>query len=148
MKRKLIDLAYCGIYCPECSFRVAYETQSREHLFSMPKKYDSFKNKALEDCKCDGCKQINICGDCDIKDCAISKKIEHCGECQDFPCKILLDFANDRVPHHKNAMKNLNFIKNNGMEKFLDKMNNYIFCDCGEKLSWYSEKCISCGKVR
>ena len=103
MDKKSINLAYCGIYCPECSFRVAYETQNREHLFSMPEKYDSFKDTALEDCKCSGCKQKNICGDCDIKDCANSKNLEHCGECQDFPCKIILDFANDGMSHQQRS---------------------------------------------
>ena len=148
MKEKSTNIAYCGIYCSECSFKVAYETQNIEHLFSMPEKYEKFKKTALEDCKCLGCKQENICGDCEIKDCAISKNLEHCGECLDFPCKLVTNFANDGMPHHKSAFENLEYIRNNGMKEFLNKMNEYIYCDCGAKLSWYLTKCLNCGKVR
>ncbi len=148
MEEKALDLAYCGIYCPECSFKVAFETQKREHLLAMPEKYDSFKNADLEDCKCSGCKHEKIRGDCKIKDCAISKNLEHCGECDDFPCDIILNFSNDGIPHHKNAMKNLKSIRINGVEEFLKKMDEQIKCDCGERFSWYLKKCIACGKVR
>ncbi|UCH89485.1 MAG: DUF3795 domain-containing protein [Thermoplasmata archaeon] len=148
MEDKAIDLAYCGIYCPECSFKVAYETQRNEHVLDMPEKYDSFKNADLVNYKCSGCKHENTCGDCKIKDCAISHNLEHCGECNDFPCEIILNFSNDGILHHKKAIDNLYYVRINGIEGFLRKIDKQLKCDCGERLSWYLKKCIECGKVR
>jgi hypothetical protein len=36
-------IAYCGLYCGACSFQVAYETEDRKHIDSMPSRYDKYK---------------------------------------------------------------------------------------------------------
>ncbi len=36
-------IAYCGLYCGACSFKVAFEEQNREHLMRMPAKYEYLK---------------------------------------------------------------------------------------------------------
>ena len=43
-------LAYCGLYCGACSFKVAFQEQNRGHLFAMPQKYAEYKDSELEDC--------------------------------------------------------------------------------------------------
>jgi len=148
MSDKFFDLAYCGIYCPECSFKVAFESKRREHLANMPSKYDSFKDSDLADCDCSGCKRQNVGGECRIKDCAVSRDLDHCGLCQDFPCEQLSAFADDGIPHHQKAVENLSFIKNNGIAEFFEKMETAALCSCGEQLSWYVKNCISCGKIK
>lgn len=130
-------LAYCGIYCAQCSFATAYETGNRAHLLAMPEKYDKFKNDELSECACGGCKAENICGDCAIKDCAAEKAVDCCADCPGFPCETLLAFANDGVPHHKAAVENLEAISAVGSEEWFKDFSANLQCDCGERLSWY-----------
>ena len=55
-------IAYCGLYCPLCSFVAAAETKDREHLLAMPKRYDHLKQDTLEECGCAGCRdQVDRC---------------------------------------------------------------------------------------
>lgn len=46
---------------------------------------------------CPGCVNMDkpFWGECSIKKCCEDKKLENCGMCNDFPCKILNDFAYD-----------------------------------------------------
>ena len=141
-------LAYCGIYCPECSFVAAYETGKREHLLAMPERYDEYKQATLSEVgNCPGCKLDNLCGDCDIKDCARSQgqqsmapkkeDIDSCAECAKFPCEKVLAFGNDGVPHHRQALENLMTISAIGKESWFEGFRKNLECDCGERLSWY-----------
>lgn len=136
-------IAYCGLYCGACSFRVAFEENDREHITQMPAYYDRLKNEPLEFCP--GCRLENKCGECDIRDCAISKGIEHCGQCKDFPCDILARFNSDGKPHHEESINNLNLIKEIGEEAWLELMRGKWTCKCGSKYSWYYKECLKCG---
>jgi len=139
-------LAPCGIYCPECSLRVAYETQNRAHLTAMPAVFDKFKGLDLNEFDCEGCTPENQHVDCRIKQCVMARKIEHCGQCSEFPCELINNFADDGKPHHKKAVEHLEYVKKHGLEKFLEGKEKQIKCACGEKLSWYVTKCLVCGK--
>ena len=48
MPNPMNALAYCGLYCQACGFKVAYEEQDRNHLRAMPAKYDRYKEDPLE----------------------------------------------------------------------------------------------------
>jgi hypothetical protein len=92
---------------------------------------------------CPGCKGDALCGpDCKIKVCASAKGLVSCADCGTFPCQILLDFANDGVPHHHWALENLQDIREHGVEAWFVKFKTKLTCDCGERLSWYY-KCPS-----
>lgn len=131
-------LAYCGIYCYQCSHVVAFETNNREHLLAMPEKMDKYKNLSLSEYgTCPGCKDANLCGDCEIKDCASLKGIDCCSDCGSFPCEIIINFANDGIPHHKWALENLKNIKLNGKVNWFEEFKTSLHCTCGERLSWY-----------
>ena len=68
------------------------------------------------DVRCNGCKNninSNCCVDCDLKQCAESKRGEFCFQCEGYPCKNLLDFRNDKYSHHSIVLKNLEFIREN-----------------------------------
>jgi hypothetical protein len=132
-------IAYCGLYCGACSFKLAYDKNDREHINHMPAKYEKFRNKPLEFCP--GCRLENKCGDCAIRDCAISKNLSNCSQCNEFPCKEINRFNNDGIPHHGEAIENLKFLKEIGEEKWLEFMNNKWTCDCGSKMSWYYKSC-------
>ncbi|NLT57872.1 MAG: DUF3795 domain-containing protein [Clostridiales bacterium] len=132
------QLAYCGIYCPVCSFRVACETGDRAHLLGMPAKYDPFKEGDLADCRCEGCKQDASCGPCAIKDCAQDRDLAHCGDCGDFPCEVLLAFQHDGIPHHFEAVQNLHQIRDGGIDRWLAEAARRAVCNvCGGRRSFY-----------
>ena len=57
-------IAYCGLYCGACSFKVGYEENSEKHVIRMPSMYDQFKGQPLVFCP--GCRLENQCGDCAI----------------------------------------------------------------------------------
>jgi hypothetical protein len=135
-------IAYCGLYCGACSFRVAYESSNNEHITRMPSQYDHLKNITLE--YCPGCKLDNQCGDCDIRDCARSKGIEHCGLCCDFPCAKLVSFNKDGKPHHAESISNLNLLREIGEAEWLELQNEKWSCKCGTKYSWYMNECEKC----
>jgi len=135
-------IAYCGLYCGACSFRVAFEDNNREHITHMPTYYDHFKNEPLEFCP--GCRLENKCGECAIRDCAMNKEIEYCSQCNDFPCDRSIRFNSDGKPHHEESISNLNLLKEIGKEKWLDLMRERWTCKCGSRYSWYYKECPKC----
>lgn len=138
--------APCGIYCPECSFKVAFETQNRAHVVAMPAKYDKYKTADFAEYDCSGCTPENRDANCEIKQCVTARKLEHCGQCGEFPCTLSNNFAADGIPHHKKAKEHLEYVRKHGLDRFIEEKEKQIKCVCGEKLSWYVTKCLVCGK--
>lgn len=136
-------IAYCGLYCGACSFKVGYEENNREHIMRMPSIYDKFKSQPPAFCP--GCRLENQCGDCAIRDCAQGKEIKYCSLCSDFPCKKLMDFSCDGKPHHSESIKNLVLLKEIGEEKWLEMQEQQWTCEkCNSRFSWYLKKCEKC----
>ena len=131
------SIAYCGLYCPMCSLMTTYQTGDTAHLQAMPERYDRFKSSPLDECNCSGCKLDDYCGDCAIKDCAEQKGYTSCADCADMPCSFVSDFANDGMPHHADALRNLYRIKEAGYDKWLQEMQAMMHCSCGARQSWY-----------
>jgi hypothetical protein len=144
MKKNINLMAFCGLYCGACSFKVAFDEKSREHIKNMPAKYDQYKNAELEFCP--GCRLDSQHTDCKIRNCAKSKGLTHCGECPDFPCIILKAFNDDGMPHHAGCIPNLKTIKEKGLDSFLEGQEKYWTCSCGVKTSWYLQNCVGCKK--
>jgi hypothetical protein len=144
MKDEKDLLAYCGLYCGACSFRVAFEEKDHKHLQDMPSKYEEYKDAELQFCP--GCRLDAQSGGCKIRDCAVSKDIPHCGDCDEFPCELLIEFNNDGIPHHSDAINNLRKLRNQGEEVWLIYQAKRWECECGAKLSWYLKKCTKCLK--
>lgn len=137
-------IAYCGLYCGACSFRLAFLENNRNHIEKMPSCYDHLKNDPLE--YCPGCRLENKCGECKIRDCAIEKNYHHCGECSDFPCDIITKFSNDGKPHHSEVLSNLLLLNEIGEKNWLEHMEKKWLCECGAKLSWYYKSCNCSGE--
>lgn len=129
-------LAYCGLYCEQCSVRTAYAEQDCKHLERFPARYKKDRMD-LADCDCEGCKGRNLCGPCKIKDCAKLRDIDTCAECPDFPCAVLGEFGNDGIPHHAKALENLRSIRERGIESWFATLTPALRCHCGERQSWY-----------
>jgi hypothetical protein len=133
-------LAYCGLYCGACSFKVAAVEQDRKHLAQMPTKYDHLKTQPLEECR--GCRADDRCGDCGIKDCARARGVAHCGECGGFPCSLMVQFCSDGIPHHAEVIGNIQRIRQAGPRQWLEENAAAYACRCGKRLSWYVRDCI------
>lgn len=135
-------IAYCGLYCGACSFKIAFDENDRVHIDHMPAKYEKFRHMPLEFCP--GCRSENQCGKCDIKDCAEEKKVEHCSLCTEFPCKRLENFNHDGIPHHSESIENLKLLKQIGSDNWIIQQQKKWKCSCGLKYSWYLRTCRKC----
>jgi hypothetical protein len=62
----------CGIICSQCEYREKFN--------------------------CGGCVNIQnpFWGECSVKACCESKKLDNCGMCSNFPCELLKQFAYDK----------------------------------------------------
>ena len=153
---------YCGLYCGACDILQAYkkgiETGTSPQWRDLPLEIQNHpvipKNSEI---KCHGCKTGTIfagCSKCIIRKCAINKTgVETCLDCGNYPCwrlkltaifKKLLKLET-RLPHLKDIAPNLEIIRNNGMEFWLEEQNRKWQCpNCGKRLSWYQASCPEC----
>lgn len=72
--------------------------------------------------------------------------VRFCYECQDFPCRRLkiLD-KRYRTKYHLNMIENLNFIKEHGIGRFLEKEAAKWRCpDCGGVICCHNGLCLNC----
>jgi len=129
-------LAYCGIYCEQCSGKIARDEQSTKHLEHIPFPWAQID---LSERSCEGCKgEYCVCNvKCNIKPCALSKGIDSCADCDSFPCEHIEAFSNDGIPHHKSAIENLHTICEHGVDFWYKNLKPALKCHCGERQSWY-----------
>ena len=130
-------IAYCGLYCPQCSFRPAHATGDPAHVEAIPERYSKAKNQPVSEYACGGCKQDDFCGPCAMRDCAAAQDFVSCADCASFPCDKTDTFAQDGVLHHANAFANLMRIREVGYEAWGQEMEAMLFCECGSRQSWY-----------
>ena len=70
--------------------------------------YESNKRDASK-AKC----KIKVC-------CFVERKLETCADCPDYPCEILEAFWNKNGYKYKQYKKQLEFIRQNGYEKYMN----------------------------
>lgn len=74
-------------------------------------------------------------------------KVKYCYECPDFPCYYLkhLD-AGYRKKFRMSMTENLEFIREHGIEKLLEKEAAKWNCpECGETICCHNGICFNCG---
>ncbi len=133
-------IAPCGMNCAICSGYLAYKNQPR------------FKGIMAH---CRGCRPRNKLCAFVKKRCADNLKLLHgevnfCFECDCFPCEALkrLD-AKYRRDFGMSMIDNLVEIRENGLEKFLEKQHHKYACQrCGELISVHSKKCFNCDEIK
>ena len=137
--------SYCGLNCGACPVGMANEMNDTEAIKAFAKDWGT----TVEDLKCTGCKTeitAKFCTNCEMRLCARSKNLEFCVECNEYPCKDITDFRNDKAPHHSIVFFNLQKIKKNGLEEWLKSEKQRWSCnECGTSFNWYSESCEKCG---
>ena len=141
-------VAYCGLYCGACSFKLAVDDAERAHVLSLPTRYDKAKEAELEACPgCRGESAANGDDPCEIRSCARARGLAHCGLCADFPCDCIALFAGDGAPHHADTVANLRRLNEVGAAAWLAEQEARWMCSCGARRSWYLRECPKCGSA-
>lgn len=85
---------------------------------------------------------------CVIKTCPNQKSQSgYCFECNDFPCKRLKDLDKRyRTKYHMSMIENLIYIRDHGIELFLENENHRWQCpECSAVVCVHKSNCLSCG---
>jgi hypothetical protein len=131
---KEIMIAPCGMNCSLCAAYLGMK--------------NDLKKKGFNRSYCAGCRPRG-------KNCAFMKKsceklgqglIQFCYECEEFPCQRLKHLDRRyRTKYHMSMIENLNFIKEHGMKKFLEKEEATWRCPtCGGTISCHVGLCLQC----
>lgn len=122
-------VAPCGLYCGAC---YAYLRD---------------KNKCFG-CRVDFETKPAYCLKCKIANCEILAKSSSgfCYLCEKFPCQRLKQLDKRyRIKYNTSLIQNLIFIKENGIDKFLENEKIIRTCrDCGSIISIHWKTCKSC----
>jgi ribosomal protein S27AE len=133
---------YCGLYCGACPVLVANQKGTIEELASR-------NDMDPADFVCAGCKSdtlASFCADCRFIPCAREKGVEFCVDCDEYPCENLTGFRDDERAHHSVVTKNLDRLKEVGLEAWLAEQDERWKCGaCGARFAWYDEECPECG---
>ena len=128
-------VAPCGMNCAVCSGYVAGQHDVKSIGIRMP--------------YCTGCRPRD-------KKCAFLKKkcrllldgdVKYCYECEDFPCERLEHLDRRYRTHFRMSMiKNLEYIRDNGINKFLEKEQEKWKCPtCSGVICCHNGICFECG---
>lgn len=103
---------------------------------------------------CGGCfkkndlNKPNVCRSCAIVNCELLAKTESgfCYDCKKYPCARLKQLDKRyRTNYGMSMIENLEFIKNNGMDKFLEYEQNRWTCNvCKSGVSVHRDYCLNC----
>jgi hypothetical protein len=133
MEESLIGL--CGMNCGDCEGYLAG-------------KYN-VNSQGLKQRYCAGCKPKHNKACSFTKNCKLlaEGKVRYCYECDGFPCRRLQQLDKRyRTFYHLSMIENLNYIKENGMTKFLEREEDKWKCpECGGVISCHNGICYSCG---
>lgn len=143
--RKLVGR--CGIYCGSCPIYRASHDNDEKTRFNL-----SFSTRCtLDQIKCEGCgtsDRFALSKGCIYRKCANGRGLESCGECKDFPCEALQYFYDDGVNKVKEAPENAKRIKEIGIDKWLEEMDDKWRCKhCDSKLPSDAKSCRICGAL-
>lgn len=122
----------CGINCGTCVAFFGYTMAGKKRIHPCMgcrtrKSLCAFIKK--------GCKRI-----------AEKNPVEFCFECSDFACENLVRIDTVyRTRFDMSLIENLNYIKEKGMDAFLEAEKEKWTCpDCGEVISVHTKRCYSC----
>ena len=128
-------IAPCGMNCAVCSGYLALKHDVKSQGLKMP--------------YCAGCRPRD-------KQCAFIKKqcdllgkgqVKYCYQCPDFPCRTLKHLDKGyRERYRMSMIENLEFIRDNGMDKLLEKEAEKWRCpECGGVVCCHNGICFECG---
>ena len=133
-------IAPCGMNCGVCSGYLAYG--------------NDIKSRGMRMTYCKGCRPRDMkCAflkkRCDL---LMNGRIKYFFECDDFPCLNLQHIDKRyRTLYRMSMIENLEFIKKEGIEAFVDKeTEKWKSLECGSVICCHNGICYSCrvGKLR
>ncbi len=128
-------IAPCGMNCGVCVSYLAMKNELGKQ---------GFKKKYCAGCLPRGKNCTFMKNHCDLLGKGL---VRFCYECADFPCGRLkaLD-TRYRAKYHMSMIENLEFIKEQGIERFLEKEEVKWRChECGEAICCHIGLCLNCG---
>ena len=127
-------IAPCGMNCSLC---IAY--QFREHDLNQW----GYHRKYCPGCIPRGENCLHMGDQCEL---LANGRVRFCFECENFPCKRLKSLDKRyRTKYHMSMIENLVFIKEHGIEKFLEKQKETWRCPtCGGLICCHNGLCLTC----
>jgi hypothetical protein len=101
------EIGCCGAYCRTCITWQKEKYPNEKTCLGCKLGYEQGRRDASK-AKC----KIKMC-------CFVKRKLETCVDCPNYSCEILEAFWNKNGWKYKQCKKQLEFIKQNGYEKFL-----------------------------
>lgn len=125
-------LAPCGMNCLICSRYLASKNAIDKKWANIP--------------YCSGCRTKDKCSFQKKCPLLLKNKIKFCFECKLFPCERLKKLDNRYKKNFRMSMiENLNFIKKNGTDKFIEKEKKGWQCSiCDQMISCHNGLCFNC----
>jgi len=143
--------AICGLYCGTCPSYLAPRTGDTAQL----QEWAASMGLSEEDAQCDGCFSDHVarpCRECvhGFRACTNQHGATRCYECGEFPRERLLRFRDahivDGVSHHASIIDDLCFMRDNGVERWLEHQCERAKCPvCGTVQYWFKKYCSACG---
>jgi hypothetical protein len=106
-------LGFCGLACNECPAFIATKDDDDAKREQVAKQWTKeYKHEfKTEDINCDGCtnlegRHVGYCKMCEVRACAVEKKVKNCAYCIDYCCEILSSFL-DMVPNAKESLEEI-----------------------------------------
>ena len=106
-------IGFCGIVCSNCPAFIATKKDDDREREKVAKQWaEEYKHEfKVQDINCDGCRikegrHIEYCDVCEIRSCAMEKKVENCAYCEKYICEKLNNFF-DIAPHVKEALEEI-----------------------------------------
>jgi len=92
-------IAFCGLDCSKCPAYIATKEDNDAKRKEVAKEWSKEFGAEIkpEDINCDGCtseseRHFSYCFECEIRKCAIEKKVKNCAYCDDYICERLNKF--------------------------------------------------------
>lgn len=130
MELSMTMLAPCGLNCAVC--------------------YAHLRKKRT----CPGCRgpedrQPAYCRRCQIRDCALTRRIDFCFECPSFPCTLVKHIDKRyRERYQVSLIENAVRIKTVGAKQFLmEEQEKWKCSHCGGVISLHDRACSECGQT-
>lgn len=133
MKEELI--APCGMNCGLCISYLAMQNDLQKK---------GFNRKYCPGCLPRGEHCVFMKHSCDLVGDGL---VRFCFECDNYPCTRLKSLDKRyRTKYHMSMLENLDFIKEHGIQMFVDEEETKWRCtECGETICCHNGLCLNCG---
>ena len=146
MMERLSEVAYCGVYCPNCGERCQIPDRASALIRAMkdaqydnwcPRPVWEFINNLTDVTVTKSCRE-ETCGasNCGIKKCAKNKGVKVCPLCADYPCEMMQGFFETEPAFMFDGKR----MKEIGLEQWIDeqevrRQNGFCYGDirCGRE---------------